>query len=303
MKNLNTQMASLATLKHDSLLYVKPARATFCGCDFPKGYVEPKIAFWEALLSMAQITAKMIEPVEFSNASFEKEGSYREEKTTLSSLKKSVIQFLQRFAEITEELLFIVKKQMSRELLTLEESYFLRSAVESQVGGSGIGSYSGWYYEMFYPERYAGVKSDVIVSDVHTNYPDLTTGDPGSVLHFGIGETDTIAMVVENVGAAETGKIPSGKPKDRGGFGQAVEPPTQLPPKVKSTDSSKADKVCVFYGPVFSFYEFETKVNERLTDAEWGSMVDSPNIPARPTWSNSFLVHTPVKALPTSSGW
>jgi hypothetical protein len=58
---------------------------------------------------------------------------------------------------------------------------------------------------MYYPERYEAIKSDVIVADVFTNYPDMISGNPGnakfqrkflhnlgSVLHEGIGEADIL---------------------------------------------------------------------------------------------------------------
>jgi len=202
-KNVNTQLASWASLKHDALLYVKPPRAVFCGCDYPKGYVEPKITFWESLISMVKNTAQMLEKLTFPNKIYQIESRWEKSTNTLSNLQKKIIDFLQRFADITKVFLEVSKKELKKELLTFEESDFLRRAVEDQVGGSGIGSYSGWYYELFYPERYDGVKADIIVADVHTNYGDLTTGDPGAVLHLGLGETDTMIMVVENVGSVE----------------------------------------------------------------------------------------------------
>ena len=42
-------------------------------------------------------------------------------------------------------------------------------------------------------------------------------------------------------------------------------------------------------GLVFSYYEFQTPITERLTDTEWLDMLDSENSPQRPYWTKDFL--------------
>jgi len=297
MKTLNTQMGSWAALRHDTILYTKPARALVCGCDYPLGYVEPRLEFWQSLHHMAKKTATMVGSMKFPDKSYVPEDSYDNKTTTLSNLQNDISKFLNRFAEIVDVLVEITKKQLAQIALTKEEGSWLRKAVEETLGGSGMGSLTGWYYELFYPSRFMACKADVIVADVQTAYPDLK--DPkGSVLHIGLGEVDVIAMVAENVGACE-GQIFKDTSKEKGGFGRKLDIPPVPNPSHKVTKEEKADKTGVFYGPLFSFFEFEVQGINRLTDADWGTLLDSPTSPARPDWSDSYLVHTPVKAMAT----
>ena len=42
-------------------------------------------------------------------------------------------------------------------------------------------------------------------------------------------------------------------------------------------------------GGVYSQYEFEQPIDQRLTDDEWRGMIDSGNIPPRPAWIDLFF--------------
>lgn len=126
---------------------------------------------------------------------------------------------------------------------------------------------------MYYPNRYEALKADVLVADVFTNYPDMETGSPGnceisvkfliyigSVLHEGVGEVDILVMVAENVGA-QPGKKPERVVQGRMDRGK---PPPAIPnPSSTLTGNEGAmDKTAVFYGPVYSYYEFETGMRD-----------------------------------------
>jgi hypothetical protein len=43
-------------------------------------------------------------------------------------------------------------------------------------------------------------------------------------------------------------------------------------------------------GGVFSYYEFPWAMSDRLTDDAWRQMIEAGNIPAPPTWTDSFFV-------------
>ncbi|RPI20656.1 MAG: DUF3160 domain-containing protein, partial [Chloroflexota bacterium] len=42
-------------------------------------------------------------------------------------------------------------------------------------------------------------------------------------------------------------------------------------------------------GAVYSYYEFEVPVGERMTDEAWQALVESGQTPAAPTWTSQFL--------------
>jgi hypothetical protein len=51
-------------------------------------------------------------------------------------------------------------------------------------------------------------------------------------------------------------------------------------------------------GAVFSYYEFLQPASERLTDEEWQKRLRDGNAPARPSWSDHFLLDEPAPELP-----
>lgn len=64
-KNLNTALASWATLKHDAILYCKQPWMAECGDGgltppSIQGYVEPNAAFWQKMLDMLALNSKML---------------------------------------------------------------------------------------------------------------------------------------------------------------------------------------------------------------------------------------------------
>ena len=44
----------------------------------------------------------------------------------------------------------------------------------------------------------------------------------------------------------------------------------------------------VFVGPVYSYYEFTSDADKRLTDHEWQNMIKADKLPQRPTWFDAF---------------
>jgi hypothetical protein len=60
-KTLNTQTASWAELRHDTLLYVKQSYSGGEGCEYPDAYVEPLPAFYARLAHLGQLGGEMAE--------------------------------------------------------------------------------------------------------------------------------------------------------------------------------------------------------------------------------------------------
>jgi hypothetical protein len=227
MKTLNTQLASWTQLRHDTILYAKQSYTVGGGgCLYPTGYVEPRVEFWNRLGAMAARTAELISGLPY-------QGSYTyvgvppplvdpvtgEEiptgdsgtnTVTLATIRNRQVAHLQRFAGIAARLADLAAKELAQESFTPEDEQFVGAeVVEFFPPGCGIPeTISGWYPKLFYrtiywdPYRfdfgYGSGGRDAIVADVHTDVPDLDVGDPGSVLHEGIGRVNLLLIAVDN---------------------------------------------------------------------------------------------------------
>src|SRR5262249_11685978 len=60
MKALNTQLASWAQLRHDSILYARQSYTSTLICSYPAGYVEPVPGFWARMERMARRAADLL---------------------------------------------------------------------------------------------------------------------------------------------------------------------------------------------------------------------------------------------------
>lgn len=49
------------------------------------------------------------------------------------------------------------------------------------------------------------------------------------------------------------------------------------------------DRLQVARGAVFSYYEFVGNINQRMTDEEWRSLVETDGLPPRPPWVSAFV--------------
>ena len=64
--------------------------------------------------------------------------------------------------------------------------------------GSGSTRYGGWYPGLFYQDRTDSGTWDAICADVHTDPPADLVGDPGCVLHQGVGNVDLLLIAIDN---------------------------------------------------------------------------------------------------------
>ena len=99
-------------------------------------------------------------------------------------------------------LLFIAEKEVAQEELTAEETMFLKDIVV-RGGGSGRPPISGWYPNLFSHRTQNPAQDDAhkwvaLVTDVHTDPPSPPAGDPGCVLHQGVGNVDALLIAIDN---------------------------------------------------------------------------------------------------------
>jgi len=235
MKTVNTQLASWTQLRHDTILYVKQSYTATTKCEYPAGYVEPLPQFWARLEKTVNRAADLIE-----KSIYPKSGK---------EAQKKQAEFLRNFAKQVAVLRGIAEKELAAKPLTAAETKFLKEVVQRVAHGSGETRYGGWYPGLFYEKTTDSGVWDAICADIHTDTPDQMAGDPGCVLHQGVGNVDYLLIAVE-----------SGK--DR----------------------------MVYAGPVLSHYEFEMAGVSRKSDEEWRQDINDGKLPARPTWTRSYLV-------------
>lgn len=184
MKTLNTQLASWTQLRHNTILYAKQSYTGGTLCYYPAGFVEPRVEFWERFEEMAMLAADLIEKTPFPESS--------------RTIQQKQTKFFNNFAQQLAILKGIALKELAQQQLTEAETHFLKQIVEVTEQGSGEPTYSGWYPGLFYKAPEDSNKWDAIVADVHTDVPAPPVGDPGSVLHEGVGNVDLLMIAVDN---------------------------------------------------------------------------------------------------------
>jgi hypothetical protein len=256
MKALNTQLASWAQLRHDTVLYAKQSYTGVPSCEYPAGFVEAVPHFWSRLEKMTARAAKLLEETSLPDRAVEKERELgRIIVIRVTDIQKKQVAFLRNFSRQVAILEAIARKELAQMQLTTEELKFLKEVIQLQREGSGSTSYGGWYPGLFYKGRTDSGVWDAIVADVHTDPPAPAVSDPGCVLHQGVGNVELLLIAVDS-----------------------------------------GEDHMVYAGPVLSHYEFEMPAVVRKSDAEWRQNIRDDKLPPRPEWTRSYLVPGESKA-------
>lgn len=270
MKTVNTQLASWTQLRHNTTLYAKQSYTPPYLCSYPDGYVEPRPTFYGRMREMAQATRDILTTLS-TNGVFR----YRHYSNDIpfyvnvsgATMYSNRLAVIDQFLETTAILRGISEKELAKTALSSNEISFLRHIVETDYIGAR--NYTGWYPALFYQpgSEYVPWNSqanptgddegsdywDPLVTDVHTDLPDPVVGDPGSILHQGVGNVQLLMIAV---------------------------------------DCGLGDRA-VYAGPVLSHYEFELGPTTRMTDSEWKAKVLARDLPPQPDWTRSYLVPSP----------
>ncbi len=237
LKQLNTQLASWAELRHDAILYAKQPHTRQEECSYPAGYVEPYPDFYgrigkiakqlaDSLANLEQLAAKEFPPAEAGAIV-----------TTISAPRG----FWERFSATMVKLERLASKELAGEPFTADEDRFLKDTVEMHQGDCSEPTYSGWYCSLTYPNPSKTMAFSPTVADVHT--------DPnrGKVLQVGVGRANLAIVAIDN----------------------------------------GAERMA-FIGPIYSYYEFERPITDRLTDEAFSASLDLGTIGGRPKWTGVY---------------
>jgi len=161
---LNTQLASWAELRHDTLLYAKQSYTAIPVCDFPDAYVDPYPEAWAGIVRLArlgQAVAAALPPNAVSGLA-----SYFAQVETVASTLGGM-----------------AEAERNGQPLTTAQLAFINQAVEEVDMSAGCASIkvpTGWYPQLFLTKSDAQ-KVDPTIADVHT--------DPANaaVLHVATG--------------------------------------------------------------------------------------------------------------------
>jgi hypothetical protein len=172
-KQLATELASWAELRHDTILYAKQSYSVSIMCEYPEGYVEPYPEFFERLALLA-------------------DEMHRRLTATVSSPEPRYAHFLDNFRDTMKYLSRLARKELEAKPFTAEESGFLKKTIDENGVGCGPPTYDGWYARLYFGGD--AEKWKPTISDVHT---DPTSG---TVLEEGVGDANFLVAAVDNHG-------------------------------------------------------------------------------------------------------
>lgn len=168
LKILQTQLASYAQLRHNTVLYVKQGSSGSMTCKYPTGYVEPYPVFYAALGRYAEKGGAFLAGIQ--------EGE----------VKARALTYFGNLGKTVDRLKALAEKELKTEPFAEEDLKFIKDTMTIEYPSSSPPCYNGWYPGLFYRQRKDSVLWDPIVADVFT--------DPGGedhgprVLHMGTGD-------------------------------------------------------------------------------------------------------------------
>ena len=166
-EKLNTQLASWAQLRHDTLLYAKQSYTGGTSCSFPHSFVEPYPEFYRQIGIYAESADAYFSGISSTGSMYYIQNYFR------------------RFKQIMSTLETLARKELANEPFSEEEIAYLQRMLFIETG-SGAPPFSGWYSEMFYHLE-DSAEGDFPIADVHTQPTDEFGSIVGRVLHVGTG--------------------------------------------------------------------------------------------------------------------
>jgi len=182
---LNTQLASWAELRHDTILYAKQSYTGGPSCEFPDAYVDPYPSFYRALSAYGAHGLELLDALELGSAVPQVVATMRDHFTQVSF--------------VADALGGIAENQRAGADLTPEMLAFLNEAVVVQRECGGDFLTSGWYKKLFWNISKA-TEFDPTIADVHTEPMDEAGNTVGRVLHVGTAAPRVMVVVADTCG-------------------------------------------------------------------------------------------------------
>jgi hypothetical protein len=176
---LNTQLASWAELRRDTILYAKQSYSGGVICEFPDAYVDPYPAFYGALESFAAKGAALADTLTGGSAT-----------STASNVKT----YFLHLADVSRILREMAENQRTGTPHKPEHLAFINQIVRVQHGCGGDFA-MGWYPLLFFAGD--ATSTDPTIADVHTAAQDEAGNDVGNVLHVATGYPRLVVVTID----------------------------------------------------------------------------------------------------------
>lgn len=188
-RTMNTQLASWAELRHDTILYAKQSYTSGIVCEFPDAYVEPSPSFFERLESYARTGSALVQTLDFDAD---------------PALGTEVTAYFAHLGDVASILGAMARAQQTGATPTPAHLAFVNQAVRMFHGVCGDPpNFDGWYPGLFFRRGAVAMTSeefDPTIADVHTQPEDESGDRVGRVLHVGTGYPRLMVLTVENCG-------------------------------------------------------------------------------------------------------
>ena len=168
---MNTQLASWAELRHDTLLYAKQSYTGGASCQFPNAFVDPYPGFYARIGELAEHGSAMAQTLDLSGNAY---------------LAQQIPAYFATLRDVADKLGQMAKNERAGIPLTPEHLDFINQAVKVQVGCGDPEGSTGWYSKLFF-DNFESVQQDPTIADVHTQPTDEGGAPVGRVLHVGTG--------------------------------------------------------------------------------------------------------------------
>jgi hypothetical protein len=165
---LNTQLASWAELRHDTILYVKQSYTSGIVCEFPDALVEPSPEFFGRVQSYAARGGQVVASLAIADA----------------ALATAASDHFTRLGNVAGMLKEMAEYQAKGTPFSSAHMAFINETVAIQTFCGGA-SATGWYPKLFF--RADPTAFDPTIADVHTQPFDEGGSVVGKVLHVGTG--------------------------------------------------------------------------------------------------------------------
>jgi hypothetical protein len=176
-RRMQTQLASWAELRHDTILYAKQSYGGVT-CEYPAGFVELQPLFWERLGQATKLAEHALDDTQLASEQ--------------QWLKDAQAAHWKSFGETVATLHRIATKELESRELTADETKFLKEAVEVIEGGGcgGPPIWSGWFPKLYYGGTDDATEWSALVADVHTS-------PQRGVLSVATGGVDLTIAIIE----------------------------------------------------------------------------------------------------------
>lgn len=176
-KMRNTQLASWAQLRHNTILYAKQSYTGGIICTFPKAYVEPYPDFFAAVAAYAHNGGNLF-----------------------GTARPQVADYFAKLEEISGKLADIARNTAQGLSPTDAQSEWLKTALVGHPPAvpmcGAVKTFDGWYFDLLYRRPMdVATRQDWTIADVHTHPKD--EAGPDMVLEAGTGGIHLAAVAVQ----------------------------------------------------------------------------------------------------------